>query len=54
MPWKVSSVMEEKLRFILEYEAGEESMTELCQRYEISRETGYPRIRPHFVLETKW
>jgi len=41
MPWKVSSVMEEKLRFILEYEGGEESMTELCQRYDISRETGY-------------
>jgi putative transposase len=41
MPWKVSSVMEEKLRFILEYETGEESMTELCQRYDISRETGY-------------
>jgi putative transposase len=41
MPWKESSVMEEKLRFILEYEAGEESMTELCQRYDISRETGY-------------
>src|SRR5271168_3819271 len=41
MPWKESSVMEEKLRFIVEYEAGEESMTELCQRYEISRETGY-------------
>src|SRR5437660_6808708 len=41
MPWKVSSVMEERLRFILEYEAGEESMTELCQRYDISRETGY-------------
>lgn len=45
MPWKVSSVMEERLRFILEYEAGEESMTELCQRYEISRETGYLTLR---------
>lgn len=45
MPWKVSSVMEEKLRFILEYEAGEESMTELCQRYDISRETGYLTLR---------
>src|SRR5579859_3807781 len=45
MPWKVSSVMEEKLRFILEYEGGEESMKELCQRYEISRETGYVTLR---------
>src|SRR6266849_5340255 len=41
MPWKESSVMEERLRFILEYEAGEESMTALCHRYGISRETGY-------------
>ncbi|MGC1616987.1 MAG: DDE-type integrase/transposase/recombinase [Candidatus Acidiferrum sp.] len=41
MPWKASSVMEERVRFILEYEEGEEGMTELCQRYEISRETGY-------------
>jgi transposase InsO family protein len=45
MPWKASSVMEEKLRFILEYEADEESMTELCQRYDISRETGYVTLR---------
>src|SRR5260370_42494609 len=45
MPWKASSVMEEKLRFILEYEAGEKSMTELCQRYDISRETGDRTLR---------
>jgi putative transposase len=50
MPWKVSSVMEEKLRFILEYEAGEESMTELCQRYAISRETGYLTLRRYRFL----
>ena len=50
MPWKVSSVMEEKLRFILEYEAGEESMTELCQRYDISRETGYLTLRRYRAL----
>jgi transposase InsO family protein len=45
MPWKVSSVMEEKLRFILEYESGEHSMSELCRGYEISRETGYVTLR---------
>ncbi|MGB8494397.1 MAG: helix-turn-helix domain-containing protein [Candidatus Acidiferrum sp.] len=50
MPWKVSSVMEEKLRFILEYEAGEEPMTELCQRYDISRETGYLTLRRYRLL----
>src|SRR5271168_57094 len=45
MPWKTSSVMEQKLRFILEYEQGERTMRELCQRHEISRETGYVWLR---------
>jgi hypothetical protein len=30
MPWKTSSVMEEKMRFVVEYEEGEQTMTELC------------------------
>jgi len=37
--------MEEKLRFVFEYERGEHSMTELCQRYSIARETGYVWLR---------
>jgi len=37
--------MEEKLRFVFEYEWGERSMTELCQRYAIARETGYVWLR---------
>jgi putative transposase len=37
--------MEEKLRFVFEYDAHEQSMTELCQRYEIARETGYVWLR---------
>jgi putative transposase len=37
--------MEEKLRFVFEYELRERSMTELCQRYEIARETGYVWLR---------
>jgi transposase InsO family protein len=37
--------MEEKLRFVFEYERRERSMTELCQRYEIARETGYIWLR---------
>ena len=45
MPWKASSVMEEKLRFLCEYDLGEDSMTELCQRYGIARETGYVWLR---------
>src|SRR5216683_2320287 len=45
MPWKTSSVMEEKLRFVFEHQMGERSMRELCERYEISRETGYVWLR---------
>jgi putative transposase len=45
MPWKASSVMEEKLRFIFEYERKESTMGELCSRFGISRETGYVLLR---------
>src|SRR5665811_1852208 len=45
MPWKVSSVMEEKARFVLEYERDEQSMTELCEQFGIARETGYVWLR---------
>src|SRR3981081_2754179 len=45
MPWKASSVMEEKVRFVLEYEQDEHTMSELCQRYGIARETGYVWLR---------
>src|SRR5271170_2038488 len=41
MPWKASSVVEERTRFVLEYERGLCSMAELCRSYGISRETGY-------------
>ena len=37
--------MEEKLRFVFEYESGKHTVTELCQRYEIARETGYVWLR---------
>ncbi len=37
--------MEEKLRFVFEYDASERTMTELCQHYGISRETGYIWLR---------
>jgi transposase InsO family protein len=37
--------MEEKLRFVFEYDAGNHTMTELCRRYEIARQTGYVWVR---------
>jgi transposase InsO family protein len=45
MPWKESSAMEEKARFVLEYEQDVYTMTELCQRYGIARATGYVWLR---------
>jgi transposase InsO family protein len=37
--------MEEKVRFVFEYEQEEHTMSELCQRYGIARETGYVWLR---------
>jgi transposase InsO family protein len=37
--------MEEKLRFVFEHESQERTMTELCERYEITRQTGYVWLR---------
>ena len=45
MPWKANSVMEEKVRFVFEYERGEQTMTELCEGFGIARETGYVWLR---------
>ena len=49
MPWKVSSVMEERLRFVARLLDGE-AMTEVCREFGISRKTGYKifdRYREH-------
>jgi transposase InsO family protein len=45
MAWKTSSVMDEKIRFVIEYERGEETMRHLCAAFGISRETGYVWLR---------
>jgi transposase InsO family protein len=45
MPWKASSVVDERARFILEYERGQWTMTDLCYHYGIARETGYYWLR---------
>jgi len=45
MPWKTSSVMEEKLRFVFEYERDEQTMSELCASFGICRDTGYVWLR---------
>ena len=40
MPWRETCAMEERMRFILDYERGEYSMTALCRCYGVSRKTG--------------
>lgn len=40
MPWKVSSAMEERLRFVARLLDGE-PMTDVCREFGISRKTGY-------------
>ena len=41
MPWLETDVMKERMRFVVEYEAGLFTMSELCERFGISRQTGY-------------
>ena len=41
MPWRENCAMDERMRFIVERRSNEWTMTELCDRYEISRKTGY-------------
>lgn len=41
MAWKVSCVMDERLKFVAEYLDGNESMAALCRKYGISRRVGY-------------
>jgi transposase InsO family protein len=41
MPWKETNIEMERMKFILALQQEEETMTELCRRFGISRETGY-------------
>jgi transposase InsO family protein len=41
MAWAETCSMKEKARFCMAYESGEESMSELCRQFGISRKTGY-------------
>ena len=41
MPWQESCAMDERVRFIADQQSGEWTMTELCERYGISRRIGY-------------
>jgi putative transposase len=41
MPWLETNVVKQRVKFVLNYESGMYTMTELCERFGISRETGY-------------
>jgi hypothetical protein len=41
MPWRETCRMDERMRFVLSCEAGEESFAALCRVYGVSRKTGY-------------
>jgi len=41
MPWRESSAMDARVEFVTEVFRGEDSMTAVCDRYGISRKTGY-------------
>jgi putative transposase len=44
MPWKASSVMEERMRFMAEWWQGTKSRKSLCEEYGISRKTAYAMV----------
>jgi len=44
MPWKESGVVEERMRFVRDYERAEMTMAELCRVYGIARKTGYAMV----------
>jgi transposase InsO family protein len=41
MPWKVTEAVDERTRFVLEYDSESFTMAELCRIYGIARKTGY-------------
>jgi putative transposase len=50
MPWRKGCVEDQKLLFVADCLRGEEPMTVLCERYGISRETGYV-LKRRFLAE---
>ena len=45
MPWSETTKMRERMRFVLDAEEGLFTMTELCERYGISRVTGHKWLK---------
>jgi transposase len=45
MPWALTDPMTERARFVLAHQGGLYSVAELCQRFGVSRKTGYKWLR---------
>ena len=45
MPWRTKDPQKERMRFVVEHEKGLYSVTELCERFGVSRETGHKLLR---------
>jgi transposase InsO family protein len=50
MAWKATCVMDERMKLVSEWLAGERSKAEICRRYGVSRKTGY-KIAGRYALE---
>ena len=44
MPWNRTDPEKERMAFVVQYQLGHRSMTELCRAFGISRKTGYERL----------
>jgi putative transposase len=49
MPWQERSPMDLRMQFVLEWQSGCWTMSELCADYQISRKTGYKWVGRHEV-----
>ena len=49
MPWQARSPMDERVQFISDYQRQLFTMTTLCERYGISRKTGYKLVARYDV-----
>lgn len=45
MPWNVSGVLEKRKEFLVDYESGDWTVSQLCRMYGISRVTGHAVLR---------
>jgi len=41
MPWNETDPVNERVKFVAAHQSGVETMSELCERFGISRKTGY-------------